>query len=299
MDLRQLAIAAISESGNKSPRLAALLMKLAACGCGNGGGSGGGGGGNGAFPNRYDLSVNSARVEDATAAQPLLITLTGGNAAGGYNGGGTGNKAILGCKGHSGTPLSSITSIVFEWEKISLEAPLPPAPGQYYPYVNLIVDLGPTGPPGNTIRILTIDSSPLIPTLNTGTLTVIGANRWRFTHTPGANLVQVVQRNTIVAVPPPPSDFAAPPNGTGVVPIALPLVVAPNSAWPAFAFRYSDILAAYPNATLIDAGPPTFADGGLPLGGTVPSVMMIVGDSGNHSEHTEKLLSFTINGSPA
>jgi len=32
-DLRNLAIAAIAESGNKSPRLAALLLKLAACAC--------------------------------------------------------------------------------------------------------------------------------------------------------------------------------------------------------------------------------------------------------------------------
>jgi len=296
MDLRQLAIAAISESGNKSPRLAALLMKLAACGCGNGGSNGGGG--SGVFPNRYDLSVNNARVENATATEPLLITLTGGNTAGGYNGGGTGNKAILGCKGHSGTPLSSIKSIVFEWEKISLEAPLPPAPGQFYPYVNLIVDLGPTGPPGDTIRVFVIDSSPLN-TLNTGTLTSIGTNKWRFTHVPGANLVQVVQKNATVAIPPPDSDFAAPPHGTGVVPIALPLVVASNAAWPSFAFRYSDVLAAYPNATLIDAGPPLFADGGMPLGATIPSVLMIVGDSTNHSEHTEKLLSFTVNGAPA
>jgi len=35
-DLRNLAIAAVAESGNKSPRLAALLLKLAACACGSG-----------------------------------------------------------------------------------------------------------------------------------------------------------------------------------------------------------------------------------------------------------------------
>ena len=31
MDLRDLAVAAIAESGNKSPRMAALLLKMAAC----------------------------------------------------------------------------------------------------------------------------------------------------------------------------------------------------------------------------------------------------------------------------
>ena len=33
MDLRDLAIAAIAESGNKSPRMTALLLKMAACAC--------------------------------------------------------------------------------------------------------------------------------------------------------------------------------------------------------------------------------------------------------------------------
>ena len=32
-DLRNLAIAAVAESGNKSPRMATLLLKLAACAC--------------------------------------------------------------------------------------------------------------------------------------------------------------------------------------------------------------------------------------------------------------------------
>lgn len=36
MSLLQLAIAAAAESGNKSPRLAALLLKLAACACNEG-----------------------------------------------------------------------------------------------------------------------------------------------------------------------------------------------------------------------------------------------------------------------
>jgi hypothetical protein len=247
--------------------LADALLALAA------GGAGGGGSGGGVFPNRFDLSVNSARIDDATAETPRMITGTAGNVAGGYNGGGTGNKGVLACKGHAGTLLSSITSIVWEWETLALGA-LRPVP---YPYVNLVVDLGP--PTG--VRILVVDPAVAV-MLNTGTLSSPTPSTTLFTHLPGPNFVQIV--NVFGPVP------------AAISPVPLPIAAGAGPTWPGASFRYSDILAAYPAAVLVDAAT---GDGGLPLGATTPSVMLLLGGSTNTAFRTERILRLQINGANA
>src|SRR5271169_751457 len=86
-------------------------------------GEGGGGGGGGAlqeFVNRIDVSVNKARVDNAQSSSPVLTTQTGTNLVGAFNGGGLGNKAILGIQGFDLMPLSQLFSIVWVWREMEI-----------------------------------------------------------------------------------------------------------------------------------------------------------------------------------
>jgi hypothetical protein len=242
--------------------------------------AGGGGPGSGLiFPNRYDLSVNGARVENAGSDGALLITQTDVNVAGAYNGGGTGNKAILGCNGHAGIPLGALGKITWEWQQISDE-PLP-----FMVYANLIIDTA--GAPG--LMVFPIDPALAGP-LNTGTLTLLGPGHYTFTHDPAVNYVQVVQ------VPlGPGNNFCSDGGSTGPVPVALGPTIA-GTAWPAMSFKYSDIIAGFPAAATIDA---STLDGGLPKTTVTPALLLIVGDSVNHTHHVERLITFLFNGAPA
>jgi hypothetical protein len=224
-------------------------------------------------PNRLDLSVNHARVSTPYNDVPVLQTSTGTNAVGAYNGGGKGNKSILGFKGLSGTPLGAITSIVFDWMPLSISPPVP-----ILFYINLVVDLG----GGNGIRIFVIDTDPAITgPLNSGTVTSPAPGVLRMTHLTALNFVQVV-------------------NAFGPIPPAIapaPVSVAagsPVGPWPASSFSYSAILAAFPLAKLIDA---SSGDGGLPKAPTVtPALMLIQGDSSNLQMRASAMLSMKVNG---
>jgi hypothetical protein len=275
------------------------------------GGGGGSGGGGIVFPNRYDLSVNEARVEGAGTASPILITGSQVNNPGAFfSVGNTGNKAMLGFKGHSGLPLASIAQIQWEWENV---APLIPSGSIPHPYVNLQVQLDATH-----FKILVIDPNAQIatPALNLGTLVSLGPNKWRFTHTPGANLVQIV--NVFVDRPagvglapvfPPFPDLPLLCLPTGVNGGLLPLPIAgppvppgppyPTNSWPSYSFRYSDLLALYPAAQIVDV---FLGDGGLPgpqVVTTVPAMFLCAGDSGSHDQRYIRMGPVTLNGAPA
>jgi hypothetical protein len=232
-------------------------------------------GGNGSLdhPNRLDLSVNHARVSTPYSDAPVLQTSTGTNAAGAYNGGGTGNKAILGFKGLSGVPLASITSIVFDWMPLSIT---PPSPFLFY--VNMVVDLG----GGAGVRVFVIDTDPAITgPLNSGTVTSPAPGVLRMTHMPASNFVQVV--NAFGPIPP------------AIAPVPVPVAAgAPLGPWPASSFSYSAILAAYPGAALLDV---STGDGGLPKAPTVtPALMLIQGDSSDLQMRASAMLSMKVNG---
>ena len=235
----------------------------------------GGGGGTFMFPNRLDLSVNNARVSSPYSNRPVLQTSTGTNAAGAYNGGGVGNKSILGFKGLSGVPLASIVSIVFDWMPLSIT---PPAPLLFY--ANLIVDLG----GGAGIRVFVIDTDPaVVGPLNTGVVTSPAPGVLRMTHTPAVNFVQIV--NAFGPVPP------------AIAPVPVPVAAgAPAGPWQASSFSYASILAAYPGATLIDA---SSGDGGLPKAPTVtPALMLLQGDSSNLQMRASAMVQMLVNGVP-
>src|SRR5271166_1854283 len=206
------------------------------------------GGGTAVFLNRYDLSVNGARVELAAAAVPVMLTGTMHAAAGAYNGGGVGNKSILAFKGHAGVALGSLGPIVWSWTQIDDGPP-------FFPYANLVVDIG-----GGVFKIFPID--PLQATiLNVGTLTSTGPGSYTFTHDPAVNFVQVVN-----AFPPGPNPISPP----------VPVAAGAGPVWNNAAFRYSDIVAAFPASVLVDAAS---GDGGLPAATITPALLLGVGDS--------------------
>jgi hypothetical protein len=224
------------------------------------------------YDNRFDLSVNAARVDVAQGPSPILVTGTSVNAAGAFNGGGTGNKAILGFKGHSGLLLSGITSIQFDYEMISLN------PG-FVPQVNLVVDAG-----GGLYHIFVLDPSVAV-SLNTGTITPLGGNKFRFTHLTASNYVQVVNA------------FSAPPivgNPPGLVTPAMSV----GPLWNQNSFKWGDITAvpAFSTWTLADANS---GDGGLPKNAITPAMLIDLGDSGNVTTLAYKLGNILFNGAPA
>jgi hypothetical protein len=245
-----------------------------------------------AFPNRYDLSVNHARVESAASSSPVMVTGTTLNTAGAYTGGGTGNKAILGFKGHSGMLLSALASLSWEYDIVSPIETVP-APLLVHPYVNLVLRLDAT--PNYKILVIDPNQSIIPPPLNLGTLTPTGPTSWIFTHIPAAdtNFVQVVNAFT-------------PQVAAGIVP-AMPIVSPPvpiaagfGPIWNNASFRYSDILAAFPAAVLIDV---YTGDGGLPgPAGTntmTPSMFLCIGDSGFRRQRYIRMGPILLNGSPA
>ncbi len=265
-----------------------------------------------AHPNRYDLSVNEARVEGAQSSTPIIVTGTTLNTAGAYTGGGTGNKAILGFKGHSGLALGAITSISWEWENV---APMEPGTLHLHPYMNLVLqmDPSPNAPLVPAYKILAIDPTyqALFPAMNMGTLTSLGPNKWRFDHVPGVNFVQVVNAFSTQA---PAGIVPAMPlvcdPATGLLPVPIaggsgaflpppPPAIVPTT-WPSYTFSYPGILAAFPAAQLIDI---YTGDGGLPgpsgVATPTPSMMLVVGDSSFRRQRYIKVTSVKINGAPA
>lgn len=72
-------------------------------------------------------------------------------------------------------------------------------------------------------------------------------------------------------------------------------------SWPANAYSFSDLLAtnsnaltaSNANAELVDDFP---ADGGLPSGAIVPSILLVSGDSANLTKSGKKILDFKVNG---
>lgn len=231
---------------------------------------GGGGGGSGvlfAFPNRIDVSVNKAHVDNPQSTVPVLVTKTGTNNAGGFNGGGLGNKAMLGIQGFNGMPLSELQSVVWIWQE--LEAAHPDPLGLRV-YANLIIEPDPIGFPGvYKVLVLSDTLAPIIDVISTP----LGGGSWKITWpTDSKKLVFCVN----------PAGLPAPPNPVESVwvspPPGVPFFSAVNNMYFTQLFAMADILAAYPNARLVDA---SSGDGGLPHTTVTPALMIIVGDSNN------------------
>lgn len=246
--------------------------------------TGGGGGLDGAL---VDLSVNAAAANVGYANTAVLRTGAAVNPTGAFNGGGTGNKSLLGVRGFTGQPLSLIQSIELTWQNLlGPGGPFfnPPTAGTVVtPFVNFVVDFNPGG--GGDLRVLLLVNDSLAPAITNaiGTYTNPGGLN---TLVYGWNETQAV---CIVGAPP-----AAAPGG-----------VAPSvSVGPSFvdnAFSWPALKAANPSAVFVDAFPANpllfpNGDGGMPVGAIVPALVVVSGDSANVTKSGKHLLTLKING---
>jgi len=231
-------------------------------------------------PRIADLSVNAARLVggyDGGAA--VLSAGTATNPAGAFNGGGTGNKAILGAFGFNGLPISKLESISFVWE--NEDGPggpnfIPPgATTSVTPNINLIIDFDPNG--SGDIRVCPTLTDQLDAAISgsTGTFVNDGNNVLTYSWDGASDNVLIV---------------LAPPN-------PVPGGVAPNvttgASWFQNSYKWTELVAANPTAILVDA---FSADGGLPAGAVTPSVLLTSGDSGNTTRSGKRIKSFIVNG---
>jgi hypothetical protein len=218
---------------------------------------------------RGDFSVNSGRVENAWSDSPVLHTQTRGPlVAGGYNGGGTGSKSILGVDVGNGLPLASLVSLSWTWLDL-----VPYVSSPLECYCNLIVDLFGDG---SLYKILVIDPAS-VPALNNGT-TVLNLDGSRTTSIAfGTQFVLVV--NDVPGYPP----------GVPVPAVNLN----PVGSWLSRSYRVADIAAAYPAAVLRRA---SSLDGGLPIATVTPAMLLCAGDSGNNRVQAFKVTSIFFNG---
>lgn len=218
------------------------------------------------FPNRLDVSVNKSNVDNAQSSSPILTTRTGTNPAGAYNGGGLGNKAILGIQGFNGMPLGELNTIEYIWREMDAAHPNPVA---LRVYLNLILEPDPIGFPG-VYKILTIQDTLGVIDV---TPTPIGPGRWDYTWPTDANKLLMCVNPAGLPDPPNPimSVWTAPAPG-------VPFFTALDNTYFTQTFRLADIVASYPNAILADA---SSGDGGLPNSSVIPAFLVVVGDSAN------------------
>jgi hypothetical protein len=204
----------------------------------------------------------------------VLRVGAGAHPAGGFTGGGTGNKVALGVKDFDGLPLGALASLSYAWT--SLVGPvgptwLPPgAASPVVPFVNLVVDFA------GDVRVLVVTDSGLGPAISgaIGTYTNNGLNLITHAWT-AAQAVLIVN---------------APPNA---VPGGVPPLVSVGPAWPQNAYSFAALVAANPGAVLRDA---FTGDGGMPAGALTPAVLLVSGDSGNVTRSGKRFFSFNVNG---
>ena len=236
----------------------------------------GGGGASFAFPGRVDCSVNNARVAELYSAAPVLHTQPSVNAAGAYNGGGVGNKSIIGYRVGNLLPLGSLVSLAWTWRDLNVATPSVPASC----YANLILDVNGNG---TAYKIGVVDPSSLA-VLDQGT--TIALPDATFTHTwlAASNNLLIVNG---LDVPP------LPPGGPGFVPPTVPGAPLP-AGWTSNSYSVAAILAAYPACRLAEA---SSLDGGLPKApNTTPAFLLIAGDSTNARIKAFRLTGVAFNG---
>ena len=241
------------------------------------------GGGGGVSAAVLGLPVNAAGLVVLPDNRINLRTGSRTNAAGAYNGGGTGNKVFAGLTAFDQLPLGQLTAIEYTWtNQLGPGGPnfLPPTVATTTtPFINLIVDFG-----AGDLRVLICLSDQLAPAINAALGTYVNN---------GSNLLTYSWNNAkavcIVGAPP-----AAVPGG----------VVPSVTVGPGFlenAYSFAALVAANPLAKLVTAFPanavlfPT-GDGGAPVGAVLPSILVVSGDSGTLVKSGKTLHTLKVNG---
>jgi hypothetical protein len=235
-------------------------------------------------PALIDFSVNNA-AGDLIDARLVLRTGGSANPTGAFNGGGTGNKAIVGYPlGLAGIPMGALLSVDYTWTNLlGLGGPFfnpPTAATVITPYLNFLVDFG-----GGNLRVLVACNDQLNP--------LITAAIGTYSNPGGLNVLTYAwssaQAVCIVGSPP-----AAVPGG--VVPL-----VSVGASFLENAYSWAALVAANPLARVIDAFPANpvlspLGDGGMPVGALVAGIVIASGDSGNVVKSGKALSSWRVNG---
>lgn len=243
-------------------------------------GGGGGGGTFGEVGGSTDFSVNAAALNGGyDDGSVVLRTSARTNAAGAYNGGGTGNKAIGGVFGFNGLPIGDLEAIAYTWENVDGEGGpffVPPSGTSVVtPYINFIVDFDPLGAGDLKVCVVLDDSLNAAITASLGTFSNPGGNNILTYAWDG-----LTQNILIVGqVPPAPGGVAAD--------------VSVGAGWLENSYDWQEIIAANPDAILVDA---FTDDGGLPASAVTPAIMCVSGDSGNVLRSGKKISAFSVNG---
>ncbi len=250
-----------------------------------GGGGGAGLGLGGIVPDRRDHSVNGASVESHTTPNPILKTHADVNPAGSYNGGGAGNKAILGHFFSAPLLLSALASV--EWTVELLAPESVPIGPNVRPYGNLVVEMDPIGAPGVYSILLIGDVANPLPL---GTYSVPKPNQFRCVWSAAADQTIVVLLSKMITSSP------APPGTILVAPASGPAPPLVSGSWPSWSFTIASIVAVYPLARIVNAAS---GDGGLPKSPTITGgLMLICGSSGNFVQNAVRVLDWKLNASP-
>lgn len=238
-------------------------------------------GGNGSlFLNRVVCAINNGSVENPYSASPILHTQPGGNVAGGYNGGGVGNKVLLGFRVGNLLPLGSLNTLAWTWKNLN-----PDQPVGLVVYANLVLDINGDG---SAYKILSIDPASL-PALNVGTTVTNVDGSKTTTWNKTQNVLVVLGLLEPPPTPAPPNQFVPPtlPLG-GIPPYGLP------AGWNGVSYSIASILAAYPSARLAVA---SSLDGGMPKAPNVtPAFMLGSGDSNNNIIQAFQVTNVLFNG---
>jgi hypothetical protein len=244
-----------------------------------------GGGGGVIVADRRNHSVNGASIDEFASEAPIMRTNTNVNNAGAFNGGGTGNKSILGHWLPAPIPIGSLISIQLDYERITPEV----GGGLIDPYLNMLVELDPVGSPG-LLSVLVFGDKGAAPALNTGVFTTTGLNKFRTLWTPavaGSFVFVVLNKGTVAPGPPVPVA-----NPAGFPPDVV-LAEGVAGAWPTHTYSIAALLNRYPAARIVngDSG-----DGGLPKTTQTAGLMAILGDSTTVKQQSIRVNGWLLNG---
>ncbi len=194
-----------------------------------------------------NVSVNAAGAIVTSVGLELWTHAISGNAPGGFVGTGIGNKAICGSDFLDGLSLSALTSLSIRFANRT--------PGNSSllntPYINLVIDLHGDGTQFK-IGVLDVALNPSLSLLTD--VSVAGPTDHEILRSwVGGGKIKIV--NELAGVSP---------------------VISLGVGWLNKVFVISDIIAEYPNAKLASAFP---GDNGLPADLSLPSILLVLGDS--------------------